>query len=419
MLNRRDLLARTLQGSALLSLGTVVPQFVANTAAAAEKGKDNILVVIELNGGNDGLNTVIPYTDDLYHKNRPTLRQTKDQVVRVTDDIGLNSGLRNLEPMLANLAIVQGVGYPNPDRSHFESMDIWQSADPRRKIGTGWLARSGPQLTDVQGGIPMMHVGQGQLPLALKGATSGAISVNNKMPYRLDLGGGSDEQHKARRSLIEALGQVEGSEDDPAMLQFVQRRQVQTLTTLDRLQDVLRNARGAGDQQWYYGRMYSPKSLPNKLNLVAQLIQRDFGTRVFYVMRDDFDTHSNQAEPHKALMEEIAAGIRQLYDTLRQSGNDKRVRVLTYSEFGRRVKENESKGTDHGAASNLFVAGPSVKGGVIGAHPKLDDLDDGDLKFHTDFRRVYAALLEGWLGISSETVLQGKFQPLPQLMEKV
>ncbi len=418
MLNRRDLLTRTLKGSALLSLGSVVPQFIANTAQAAATGKENILVVIELNGGNDGLNTVIPYTDDLYHKFRPTLRQTKEQVVKVTDDIGLSAGLRNLEPMLANLAVVQGVGYPNPDRSHFESMDIWQSADPRRKVGTGWLARSGAQLHDVRGGIPIMHIGPNRLPLALQGTSSGAISINNKMPYRLDLGGGTQEQHKARRTLIEELGQIDESADAISMLQFVQRRQVQTLTTLDKLQELLRSSQGR-DQQWYYGKFYSGKSLPSKLSLVAQLIQRDFGTRVFYVMRDDFDTHSNQAEPHKNLMEEIAAGIRQLFDQLKQTGDDKRVRVMTFSEFGRRVKENTSKGTDHGAASNLFVAGPSVKGGVVGAHPKLDDLDDGDLKYHTDFRRVYAALLEGWLGIDSETVLLGKFQPLPQLMEKV
>jgi uncharacterized protein (DUF1501 family) len=416
MLSRRQLLTRTLQGSALLSLGTVVPEFVVNTAAAAEKGKDNILIVIELNGGNDGLNTVIPHGDDLYHKYRPTLRQTKDQVVKITENVGLNNGLRNLEPMLNNLAVVLGVGYPNPDRSHFESMDIWQSADPKRKTPTGWLARSGAQLADVRGGIPMMNIGDKRLPRALEGVNSGAISINHKMPYKLELGGGSTEQHTARRSLLEDLGKVEGAED-ASMLQFVQRRQVQTMTTLDRLQDLMRSTNR--QEQVYYDRVYNSKSLPAKLSLISQLIQRDFGTRVFYCMRDDFDTHSNQAEMHRGLMQEIAAGIRMLFDQLKQSGNDKRVRVMTFSEFGRRVKENDSKGTDHGAASNLFVAGPSVKGGLIGDYPSLKDLDDGDLKYHTDFRRVYASLLEGWLGISSETVLMGKFQPLPQLMEKV
>jgi uncharacterized protein (DUF1501 family) len=417
MLNRRQLLTRTLQGSALLSLGSVVPQFVANTAAAAEKGKENILVVIELNGGNDGLNTVIPHGDDLYHKYRPTLRQTKEQVVKITDHIGIHPGLRALEPMLSNLAIVQGVGYPNPDRSHFESMDIWQTADPRRKTPAGWLARSSSQLGDVRGGIAMMNIGDKRLPRALEGTNSGAISINNKMPYRLDLGGGTAEQQKARRSLLEDLGTVEGTADDSSMLQFVQRRQVQTLSTIDRLQELLRSVNR--QEQFYIDRFYNARSLPAKLNLIAQLIQKDFGTRVFYCMRDDFDTHSNQAETHRGLMQEIGAGITTLFNQLRQSGDDKRVRVLTYSEFGRRVKENDSKGTDHGAASHNFVIGPSVKGGLIGEHPSLQKLDDGDLIFHTDFRRVYASLLEGWLGINSETVLMGKFQPLPQLMEKV
>src|SRR5438132_11906219 len=141
MFNRRQFLIRTLQSSSLLAVGSVVPQFLVNTARAADVGKDSVLVVIEMTGGNDGLNTVIPYADDLYHKARPTLRFTKQQVVRVDDQIGLHPALRSLDPFLkkGQLAIVQGVGYPNPDRSHFESLDIWQSADIRRKVNTGWV----------------------------------------------------------------------------------------------------------------------------------------------------------------------------------------------------------------------------------------------------------------------------------------
>jgi uncharacterized protein (DUF1501 family) len=165
MFNRRQFLTRSLQGASLLALAPAVPQFLASTARAAEAGKDTILVVIELSGGNDGLNTVIPYADDNYHKARPTLRLTKEQVVKVDDAIGLNPGLRGLEPMLqkGELAIVQGVGYPNPDRSHFESMDIWQSADPKRKTRSGWVARSATDLTDKRGNVPIMHVGQKDL----------------------------------------------------------------------------------------------------------------------------------------------------------------------------------------------------------------------------------------------------------------
>src|SRR5215468_2995155 len=154
MLSRRQFLVRTLQGSSLVALGAVVPQFVARTARAAAPGKDNILVVLEMTGGNDGLNTVIPYADDLYHKARPTLRQTKDVVVRLDDRVGLNSAMQGLRPLWqqGQLAVVQGVGYPNPERSHFESMDVWQSADPKRTMTTGWLGRAVAETEDRSGG---------------------------------------------------------------------------------------------------------------------------------------------------------------------------------------------------------------------------------------------------------------------------
>src|SRR5947208_7893462 len=191
MLTRRQLLTRTLQGSSLVALGAVVPQLVARTARAAAPGKDNILVVIEMTGGNDGLNTVIPYADDLYHKARPTLRQTKDTVIRLDDHVGLHPGMRGLQTLWnnGNLAVLQGVGYPNPDRSHFEAMDIWQSADPKRATQTGWLGRAAGVMDNREGGIPLMHLGASRSPLAVAGAPGGgAVSVGEKNSFRLDLG---------------------------------------------------------------------------------------------------------------------------------------------------------------------------------------------------------------------------------------
>jgi uncharacterized protein (DUF1501 family) len=412
MLSRRELLKSALAGSSLLALGKLVPGFVYNTALAAEQGKDNILVVIEMNGGNDGLNTVIPYADDLYYKNRQTLKFTKDQVIKLDDHVGLHPNMRSFGQMQqkGQLAVLQGVGYPNPDRSHFESMDVWHMADPKRKMATGWLGRSINELQSKSGGIPIMHVGPNKLPLSLQGATSGAISVNNKQPYRLDLGGGTEERHKLRRKLLEDLAAPDADGDKDNLLQFVARREVQTLTTLDRLTAVLRG--NPGDQ--YYGPdgRFLNNALPPKLQLIARLILQDFGTRVFYVMIDGFDTHSAQDQAHRGLLQQVADGISQMFQTLQQGGHDKRVMVMTFSEFGRRVKENGSKGTDHGAASCMFVAGAGVKGGVVGKHPSLSDLDDGDLKYHTDFRRVYATLLDNWLGVSSEIVLGGKYEPL-------
>ncbi len=192
---------------------------------------------------------------------------------------------------------------------------------------------------------------------------------------------------------------------------------MQTLLTVDKLQEVLRNQQ---QEQPNFGqdgrRFFGPGSLPQRLNLVAQLIQRNFGTRVFYVVKDGFDTHSDQGPMHQNLLSEVANGITQFFDQLKQSGNDQRVRLLTFSEFGRRVQENGSKGTDHGAGSCLFVAGPKMKkGGLVGTHPSLKDLDSGDLKWNIDFRQVYATLLDHWLGCDSKTVLAGTFAHLDQL----
>src|SRR5712692_2180106 len=196
MFNRRQFLTRTLQASSLVALSAAVPQFVARTARAAGPGKDNVLVVVEMTGGNDGLNMVIPYTDDLYHKARPTLHLTKNEVVRVNDDIGLNPGMRSFEQLIKNeqLAIVQGVGYPNPDRSHFESMDIWHSAELGRKnSNTGWVARSAADLQDKKGNVPVMQIGPEKLPLLLRGSPSGVVSINNQQPIKLNLGNGRPE----------------------------------------------------------------------------------------------------------------------------------------------------------------------------------------------------------------------------------
>jgi uncharacterized protein (DUF1501 family) len=407
MYNRRKFLTRTLKGATLLSVGTMVPRFIADTARAAEAGKDTVLVVVELTGGNDGLNTVIPYADDLYHKARPTLRYTKDQVIRLDDHVGLHPAMGSFRQLWqqGQLAVVQGVGYPNSTRSHFEDMDVWQSADPRRVLKTGWLGRAGSDLQGRSADVPLMHIGPSRLPLALHGAPGGAISVNNGHPYRLELGGGTVSQQKARRRLLEDLSSPAGAGEED-LLAFVQRRQVQTLTTIDRMEEVLRS--GAG---------FQPTALGQRLQLIARLIMLGFGTRVFYAAMEgsQFDTHANQGPMHQKLLSELADAVTQFFNVLKPGGQDKRVRLLTFSEFGRRVQENGSKGTDHGAASCLFVAGAK---GVIGDHPRLDDLDSGDLKPKIDFRRVYATLLDGWLGCDSRAVLGNKWDHVEALKPK-
>ena len=407
MLNRRDFLTRTLQASSLLAIGSVVPQFLVNTARAAEVGKDTVLVVLEMTGGNDGLNMVIPYGDDLYHKARPTLRYTKDQVIKIDDHIGLHPALRPLDQLLKNnqLAVVQGIGYPNPDRSHFESMDRWHSADPSLKTKTGWMARGSTELQGQSGGVPGIQIGPEKLPLALRGAPSGVASIRDEKSFKIDLG---THDPKAHQKLLDTLSQPDKSDKD-SLLSFVQRRQVQTYTTIDRLKKVLAKLAPQGQ--------FPQNSLGSKMELIGHLIANDFGTRLFYVAIDGFDTHSGQREAHQRLFTDVSTAIASLFQRLQQTGHDKRVLVMTFSEFGRRVAENNT-GTDHGAGSCLFVAGPGVKGGLVGKHPSLKDLDNGDLKHHTDFRKLYATLLDGWLGCGSKAVLGEKFDRIPLLKAK-
>ena len=411
MFNRRDFLTRTLGGSSLLAVGGVVPEFLASTARAADaqKGKDTVLVVVELTGGNDGLNTVAPFADDLYHKARPTLGITKKEALKLDDHVGLHPRLTELKGLFdqKKLAVIQGVGYPNPDRSHFESMDIWQSADVKRIEKTGWLGRAAGAIDNTSGGVPIFHSGTGS-PLAIAGAPNGgAVSVNEQAAFKLDLGADADRQ-KARRKLLEDVSAPQKVAGDD-IASFVQKRQVQTLAAVETLRELVE---GPDAVRRYGG------GLTQKLQLVAGLIAKGFGTRIFYVSIDGFDTHANQAPAHAALLTELADAIGNFFETLKGTGDNERVRLMTFSEFGRRVKENGSRGTDHGAASCLFVAGPSVKGGVVGKHPSLSDLGDDDLKFHTDFRRVYATMLGSWLGCDSKAVLGAKWDHIPELEAK-
>jgi uncharacterized protein (DUF1501 family) len=306
------------------------------------------------------------------------------------------------------LAVVQGVGYPNPERSHFEAMDIWQSADPKGS-STGWLGRAAVENDNHSGGVPILHLGPNRLPLALAGAPGGgAVTVNDQNSFRLELGGGKVGQQKVRRKLLEDLAAPAArAEDDLAS--FIQRRQVQTMTAVETLRELLEGPNAVPRQGG---------GLTQKLQIIAGLIAKGFGTRIFYVSLEGFDTHANQGPSHSTLLADLANSINGFFQTLKTSGHDGRVRLMTFSEFGRRVQENGSRGTDHGAASCLFVAGPSVKGGVVGKHPSLADLDADDLKFHTDFRRVYATQLDGWLGCDSKAVLGTNWDHVKELEPK-
>lgn len=434
MLSRREFLRSQIGAGTLLAFGGTVPGFLASTARAAEESKtEKILVVVELTGGNDGLNTVIPYGDDLYHKARPKLRYAKGEVLKIDDHLGLHPSLQPLKELYdeGEVAVVQGVGYPNPNRSHFESMDIWQSGNPGGRPSDGWLGRSLGLIETREGRMPAIHVAKNVLPLALRGGSTGVPTIHPDKPLDLMLGeeiSADDGQESSgklvrndehadpearRRELARALADSAAGPDG-SMLQFVRRTSLQTFTTLDRLRVIVKKDFKTPDgmPEFSNGRFrYVREGLGYELNLVARLIEADFGARVYYVALDGFDTHAEQKRMHSELLAKVAGAVSEFFATLKQSENDSRVMLMTYSEFGRRVQENGS-GTDHGAGSNMFLVGPGVKGGLIGDHPSLksEDLTDGDLKHHTDFRRVYATLLDEWLGCDSRRVLGEAFE---------
>jgi uncharacterized protein (DUF1501 family) len=407
MLDRRAFLKR----SSLIAASPLVPGFIERTARAAETGKDNILIVLEMTGGNDGLNTVIPHRMDGYRRARPTLAFQATQLVKVNDDLGLHPALQQMGQLLqqSKLAIIQGVGYPNPDRSHFESMDRWQCAENSPRVsGNGWLAKSVPDLAKGKGGgVPIMHVGSEKLPMACRGTTQGVFTINQDQPFELKLGIPGSAEEAARKKLLADVAAVGPDENGDDLLPFVQRRHLQTYTSIDKLKTILKDM---GRDQAATG--FGPNSLYVKLDLVGRLIEQGFGTRVFYVAIDGFDTHSGQMQTHQTLLQQIDQAVGALFQRLQRTGDDQRTLLMTFSEFGRRVAENGSKGTDHGSGSCLFVAGPGVKSGPHGHHPSLDDLEDGDMKHHTDFRRVYATLLENWLKVDSKTVLGEKYETM-------
>ena len=366
-----------------------------------------VLVVVEMAGGNDGLNTVIPFADDAYYKSRPVLAVPKDRVLKLNSAVGLHPRLGDLRTLFddSQVAVIQGVGYPKPDRSHFRSMDIWHTARPESvDLRDGWLGRAlerDPKA--LAGGVPALALGSEKLPLALLSGRVNVPNVQSMDAYKLLPGPGDQSaQARAKQTLREAVA-LKATEAG-GELDFLRRTADVTLTSVDRLGEVAK--------AYKPGATYPETGLARKLQVVARLIAGDMGTQIFYVSLGGFDTHSRQQPVHELLLAELSGAVGAFLKDLKSHQLADRVMVATFSEFGRRVAENGSLGTDHGAASQMFCIGPGVKPGVMGAHPSLTDLVDGDLKHHTDFRQVYAALLQNWLGYPAEPVLGKGFLPV-------
>ena len=404
-IHRRHFLQTLAATGGVIAMGARPPSLLVR-AAKNDDPDGRILVLVQLAGGNDGLNTVVPFADDEYRKRRPSLALDRNAVHKLNDTLGLHPQMEGFKELHDDgaLAVVQGVGYPKPNRSHFRSMDIWHSARPDiEHKRDGWMGRSmdaaAPRLA---GTVPGLALGTARLPLALVSTRVTVPTVRSLEDYQLQLGDDTPANRQLRRRLMRELaGNPPSSETD---LNFLRRTAGTALDTAEKMRAVAKGYKPAAE--------YPENGLGQRLKTVAKLIAADLGARVYFVSLDGFDTHSEQAGAHAALVGELSTAVSAFAKDLKGHGMDKRVLTTTFSEFGRRVKENGSLGTDHGAAAPLFLIGGAVKAGIHGKHPSLTDLDQGDLKHHTDFRRVYATLLERWLGWPAKEAVGEGFAPL-------
>jgi uncharacterized protein (DUF1501 family) len=365
---------------------------------------DRVLVVINLQGGNDGLNTVVPFGLPAYYKYRPTLAVAPGDVLRIDDTLGLNPQLKGLKALYdkGQVAIVQGVGYPTPNLSHFRSTEIWQTASPESYSSTGWIGR-------YLDGVP-----------AARSNLFNAVAISDVLPAALI----------ARNVDVPAISQLQGyglaGNRNPQSREAFHAMAADTKVPfnspyLARVAEIEANAQRGSEELpkliagYTSSVAYPPTAIGRGLALAAQIVGSRLGTKVLYVQYGSFDTHTAQKGTQDRLLGDVSNAVAAFYADLAAHGNDARVLTMTFSEFGRRVGENASRGTDHGTAAPLFLIGGNVNGGLHGEHPSLDELDNGNLRYTTDFRSVYATVLEKWLDRPAAPIVGQGFSPLPAL----
>ncbi len=378
--------------------------------------EDHVLVVVQLSGGNDGLNMVVPFGNDLYYKARPGIGIPAPQALTISerDGLGLHPQMGGIKGLFDDglCTVVQGIGYPNPNRSHFMSMDIWHTADTDG-TGDGWLGRyfdnqccgfgKGESGTvEEVSGQPGIAVGR-NAPLAMQGRQSKPIAFESPDLFRWT----GEDVHESLKQPYDAL--VSRGEDKALEPNSNASFLMRTALDAQVSSDLIRSAVDRAPRS-----RYPRTQLGQQLAMVSAMIAAGLDTRVYYVSLGGFDTHAGQGGPqgaHGNLMRTLSDAVKAFYDDLKRQENAERVLTMTFSEFGRRVGQNASGGTDHGTAAPLLLFGPMVRAGILGNHPSLKNLDQGDLKYQIDFRTVYASILENWLKADSEAILGKRFKP--------
>ncbi len=373
----------------------------------ASSKSDPVLVVLQLSGGNDALNTIVPYGDPLYFDNRPNVRIAEDQVLPINDYIGFNPTLAPMKQLYdeGKVAIVQGIGYPNPNRSHFRSMDIWHTCEPE-KVGTeGWLGRTLKHIDpDGENVLTGVNFGRG-LPRALAMAGVPVASVGNLETYGVLTGIEGNDQRTDALEVFESIYSPAVGKD--VVMDYLSQ------TGMDALKgaDILSTAPMKYSSTVEYGNNTVAQYMRN----IAQVHLGELGTRILYTTApfNSFDTHAGQMAAHARLWTEASNAVHDFYEDLKEHNATDNVVVLLFTEFGRRVHDNGS-GTDHGAGGLAFVIGDHVKGGLYGEYPSLasNKLVEGDLEYNNDFRGLYATLLEKWMGMDSKPIVDGTFEQL-------
>ncbi|MEZ5338143.1 MAG: DUF1501 domain-containing protein [bacterium] len=401
--SRRDFLVRS---GSVLALGLLTPAWLRGVAMAQKLERlqgvsprnANVLVVCQLSGGNDGLNTVIPYSVKDYYRLRPGIGIPEKEQIPISDELALHPALKPLKGLWdeGRLAIVNGAGYPEHNRSHFRSMKIWQTASPETQSETGWLGNYLDRLPDPVSPVAGLCLDSSASP-ALTGQRVSVPTIAS-LDDISELAGTQDAE-----SAMRAIQQMDGN----ARFAHVSASTNSALDAVHELNSLLGKYQNCVE--------YESDNFSSGFRQLARLIAVSPLTRVAYLSVGGFDTHASQQDKHATLLAGFASGLARFMEEMQAIGMRDRVTVLAFSEFGRRVKENGSGGTDHGQAGPIFIAGGNVQGGLHGEYPSLSDLDDGDLRYNTDFRRVYATLLDRWLDADSEKLLGQRFDNLPLL----